>query len=502
MTPAAPAADVYHRRIGIAGSPIPRKRSTSMMNGAKTLFALGIGLALGRTVAADEPPTGSTPPPVPVTREDMKKALEASKRNVPRLPLPDPTEEEKARAEESAKLRAAEAAKAGQADRAGQAMGGGIVNNGRMRNLYLSDYGPARPGNAGGRTAQGAPGVATDSTLGYPFQTMLFWITSRGNNCTYCMGHQEVKLASAGLTDDQIAALDGDWSEFPEKERAAFAFTKKLTYEPNAIGDADIAALRRHYNDAQVTEILLAVSGFNATNRWTGALRIPQEDHRNFLKPTSEKYATAATCVAPVGASKSGGLVAPAPRRRPALETRAEVEAALEAARTRTPRLPLADESATKAALGEQAGESPPQWMRLLGVRPNSGPGRATSTLAAEAKGTLDPKTKAIVAWVSARNDRAWYALGHARGRLKALGLTDDQVFALDDPEKLESPADREVARFAGKLAVDPALVADDDIARLRKLFDDKKVAEIVHQGTQAAFFDRLTEAAGLRLEK
>src|SRR5438270_129711 len=82
------------------------------------------------------------------------------------------------------------------------------------------------------------------------------------------------------------------------------------------------------------------------------------------------------------------------------------------------------------------------------------------------------------------------------RDRLKALGFSDDAIFALDDPEKIESPSDREVAKFARTLAVDPALITDDDVARLRKLFDDKRVAEIVHQGTQAAFFDRLTEAA------
>jgi alkylhydroperoxidase family enzyme len=56
--------------------------------------------------------------------------------------------------------------------------------------------------------------------------------------------------------------------------------------------------------------------------------------------------------------------------------------------------------------------------------------------------------------------------------------------------------------KFARKITVDPALATDDDFARVRKLFDDQKVAEIVYQTTQAAFFDRLTEAAGLQLEK
>ena len=72
---------------------------------------------------------GPGPNPVPLTREDMKKALEDSKRNGPRLPLPPLTEEEKAKA--------AEAARPG---RAARGLGGGIINNGRMRSYYLSDY--------------------------------------------------------------------------------------------------------------------------------------------------------------------------------------------------------------------------------------------------------------------------------------------------------------------------------------------------------------------------
>ena len=332
---------------------------------------------------------------------------------------------------------------------------------------------------------------------------MMFWIVSRGNNCTYCMGHQESKLAAAGLTDDQIAALDGDWSEFDEPKRAAFAFAKKLTFEPHAIADADIAALREHYDDARITEIILAVAGFNSMNRWTGPLRIPQEERHVYLKPTSESFAARVTRVAPVPeGSATSGCVLPTVHRRPPLESRAEVEAALEAARRRSSRLKLADESATKGVLNGTLGEAAPaEWMRLLATLPGSAAGRVSATLAAERKGTLDPKTKAIIAWVAARNDRAWYALGHARKRLRSLGLSDDQIFALDRPDTLESPADREVVKYAAKITVNPALADDDDIARLRKLFDDKKVAEVVFQVTQAAYFDRMTEAAGLRLE-
>jgi alkylhydroperoxidase family enzyme len=453
---------------------------------------------------ADEPSKGSDPTPVPLTRKDMKQALENSKQVTPRLPIPPVTEEEKARAAEAAKAREGAEGKTGR----GSGLGSGIVNNGRMRNFYLSDYnvrpsggdGRARPGGGlgVGFSRENEPG----QSLGYPFQTQLFWIASRANNCTYCMGHQEAKLASAGLSDDEIAALDGEWLELDPAKRAAFAFTKKLTHEPHAITDADIAALREHYNDNQMTEIILAVGNFNAMNRWTGPLRITQEDRHEFLKPTSAKYASVISRVAPIAENATGsGFVAPGPKRRAPLESRAAVEEAIEAAKHRTPRLVLADASATKALLNGSAGDNPPQWMRFLAVFPRSGAWRITTHIAAQEKGTLDARTKAIIAWVAARNDRAWYALDQARRSLRTLGFSDDQIFALDQPESLESAADREVVKFATKITVNPALADDDDFARLRKLFDDKKVAEIVYQITEAAFFDRVTEAAGLAVE-
>lgn len=460
---------------------------------SRFIAAMGfVSLALPQLARADGPA------PVPLTRDDVKQALEDSKRAVPRLPLPAPTEEEKAKAVEEAKARAAAEAARGEPPRN---RGFGIVNNGRMRALYLSDYSTNGSGGPAGFSRDPDPAM----TLEAPFRTMMFWIVSRGNNCTYCLGHQESGLGSRGVAEDVIAALDGDWSEFDEAERAAFRFTKKLSFEPHAIADADIDALRKHYSDSQITEIILAVAGFNAMNRWTGPLRITQEDRHVFLKPTSAKYAGKISPIAPLAAGSSGGKgsAAPASRRRPPLESPAEVEAALQAARERTPRLKLADESAARAVLNGTIGDAAPdQWMRLLAIFPKAGPGRVASHLAAEGKGTLDARTKAIIAYVAARNDRAWYALGHAIGRLKALGFDEARIRALDDPEKLESPADREVARFARKITVDPALADDGDFERLRKLFDDKKVAEIVYQVTEAAGFDRITESAGLQLER
>ena len=89
------------------------------------------------------------------------------------------------------------------------------------------------------------------------------------------MGHQETKLTAAGLGEDRIAALDGDWSEFTEAQRAAFGFARKLTLTPQQVTASDVEGLRRYYTDAQVLEILLVTGNFNAMNRWTGAPQDP-----------------------------------------------------------------------------------------------------------------------------------------------------------------------------------------------------------------------------------
>ncbi len=427
----------------------------------------------GACLAAE--PVSETPRPVAATRPELKEQLERSKQSRPRLPLPPPTVEE---------IAAAEA-------RPGRGPMGGIINNARMRRLYL----PAEL-LGGGFSREADPTMTLDNT----FKTMFFWIVSRANNCAYCSGHQEVKLSGDGVTEETIAALDGDWSEFTEAQRSAFVFTKKLTFEPNQISEADLVPLRRHYNDLQILEIITSVAGFNAMNRWTGALAIPQEGHRVYLSPTPAKYATVRSTVAP---PTTAGLCAKPANRGP-LETPDQVNAALAACRKRTPRLPLAGETQARGVVPADwsGAEALPEWVRLLANFPKGGKAWVAQTYHAQTKGRLSPRLRAEIAWVAARNDRAWYALGHARERLKDLGLGDAEIYALDPGNASLPAAERLALGLARKLTVDPALITDADIEGLRAHYPDPEVAEIVYQVTQAAFFDRLTEAAGLRLER
>jgi alkylhydroperoxidase family enzyme len=320
------------------------------------------------------------------------------------------------------------------------------------------------------------------------------------------------------LSDDQIASLDGDWSDHPPAEQAAFAFTRRLAYEPHRVTEADLERLRKHYTDVQALEILVSVAGFAAMNRWTETLAIPAEadgsrlmragagsktEYRTFLRPTSMQYQDKPSKVAPLGPEAKAGLCRPVVAERPGLEGRAEVEAMLDACRKRTPRFPQVEEEQARALLPADWPKEPlPQWVRLLATFPKAGKVRIVSLRAAAEKGKLDARLKAQIAWIAARHDRAWYAVGYAKRRLQGLGLNDDAIYTLDGPWNGYTPAERAVFALARKVTIAPASIEDSDVLELRKHYSDHQVAEVVYHITLAAFFDRVTEVSGLRLEE
>ncbi len=451
--------------------------------------------ALALPGAAAEPPT-SDPRPIPLTRPEMKKLIEEMKVRTPRIPLPELTAEEKEKLGER-----------------------GTGYESRLRTLYLPGGNGGFGGSGGGTGGGGGAGEKDPAmSLDNAFKVELFWIVCRANNCQYCQGHQESKLLRAGLKEDDIAALDGDWSTFTAKERSAFAFARKITYEPHRFGDADIKGLKEHYTDLQIVEMLLSVAGNNAINRWKEGLGVPQSpsgggfgaakstdpvpEKHSYLTPTSDKYKDAVTKVAPLQLDEKGKPTGKTVSTRPAPEARAETEKALKAASERTPRLALADDEKTRAAMPEGFAKDAalPQWASLL-ANFASAKGRIASQIAADEKGDLKPLLKAQVSWIIARQDRAWYAADEAKARLKKLGQTDDQIYALDGDWKAFDDTDRALFTVAKKLAASPVVLTDDDAAAALKLAGAKSVVQLVSYVTIRASFDRITESAGLRLE-
>jgi hypothetical protein len=225
---------------------------------------------------------------------------------------------------------------------------------------------------------------------------------------------------------------------------------------------------------------------------------------RSFLTPTPAQYKNKLTQVAPLEKdAKTGEPDRLAVCRRPVLESRAEVEKALEACRRRTPRLPLVAEDEARTLLPDDWPKGPlPQWVRLLANFPRDGKNRIVGLRAADEKGDLKPLLKAQVSWIIARQDRAWYAVGEARRRLQEQGWTDEQIFKLDGDWTEFTPAERALFTVARKLAASPMVLTDEDVERALKAAGTRAVVQLISYTTGRAFFDRVTEVAGLRLEK
>ena len=378
-----------------------RLRTLGLDGGAALVLVL---FGAAAAVAADD-----VPRPTPVTRPAMKRLLEEMKSRRERIPLPDPTDAEKAAAAEDPTA---------------------LLYENRLRALYLP--GTELRGYLGfGGTAPKRPNASLPKvviepdpavTLDYGFKTRLFWIASRVNNCQYCLGHQESKLLAVGMSDDDLAHLDSDWSIFPENERAAFAFARKLTLDPGAITDTDIDQCLLHFTGKEILELALSVGGNNAINRWKEGIGVAQAGNggnsgwaqsgrggiHSYLTPTSDHFDAVASAVAIL--SNAGGgddLVATAsPLALPPAE---ELSAGLAAARARTSRLPLVDEPVSREILGGLAPEGAiPQWMRLLANFPVAGPRMVKAFELTAASPGLSPVDQARIAWTVARRNRAW----------------------------------------------------------------------------------------------
>jgi alkylhydroperoxidase family enzyme len=405
----------------------------------------------------------------------MKQALEALKDRTPRLPLP-------------------------------QGDGQGGVNNGRMRAAYLPEgwgAGGGRGGRGGrgdrqagrdGRRGFGRRGQDPNALLDYAFTTSMFWVVSRGNNCHYCLGHQELKLRGAGLDDDTIASLDSDWSIFDPRQQAALAFARKLTLEPQLVGDKDIAHLKTLFSDAEIIEMTYSIARFNATNRWTDGMGIPQdrsfgEEDSTLVTPTSEKFTSTTSIVTPSTRAD-----------RPGPPFVLEAMQQVEACRNRAARVELPSAEKAEAVLSSVLGQREPRnWERAMAQLGESGAMQAATLNTIMSDEHLTPRLKAELFLICAANNRAWYALGHAACRLHGMGATHEEMAALLDAE----PEGKAAAayRLATKSTVTPHLITDADIAAVREQFSDAETAQIMQVICMANMFDRFTEALGLPLE-
>lgn len=104
----------------------------------------------------------------------------------------------------------------------------------------------------------------TNPTVPPYLRLMMFHIMSLSSGCLYCQAHSATFLGElAGeVPEDKIDALwDYETSpHFTDAERVALRFAQAAGCVPNAVTDEDFAALRRHYSEEQIVEMVAGLA--------------------------------------------------------------------------------------------------------------------------------------------------------------------------------------------------------------------------------------------------
>jgi alkylhydroperoxidase family enzyme len=93
------------------------------------------------------------------------------------------------------------------------------------------------------------------------------------------MGHVVMTSELAGVPEHAVLSIEAD----PDPVReAVFAFARKVTLEPASVRRGDVDALRPHFTDAQIVELVLAICRYNTMNRLADAFGVPLEKENVF----------------------------------------------------------------------------------------------------------------------------------------------------------------------------------------------------------------------------
>jgi uncharacterized peroxidase-related enzyme len=128
------------------------------------------------------------------------------------------------------------------------------------------------------------------STIDPQLRNLVAQMASRAAGCGYCMAHTAYTAGRTGIPAEKEDTL---WEYetspfFSNAERAALKVAQGAAQVPNAVTDADFAALKKHYSDEQIVDIVAVIALFGFLNRFNDTMATeieasPLEVGRRFL---------------------------------------------------------------------------------------------------------------------------------------------------------------------------------------------------------------------------
>ena len=99
-------------------------------------------------------------------------------------------------------------------------------------------------------------------------------VASAANGCHYCQAHTSHSAHNLGVSKEKVEAVFEFESSslFSDSERAALRLAWHAALQPNKASDSDFAALKQHYSDRDVVEIVSVIALFGFLNRWSDTM--------------------------------------------------------------------------------------------------------------------------------------------------------------------------------------------------------------------------------------
>jgi hypothetical protein len=116
--------------------------------------------------------------------------------------------------------------------------------------------------------------------------------------------------------------------------------------------------------------------------------------------------------------------------------------------------------------------------------------------------GDLEPKFRAALRWVVARENRSAYGQAVAEADLRRAGGDPEKLRHISDPKGGWTDSDRSAFAFARKMALAAHSATDAEVKHLSESFGEKRLVAIVLQIAYGNFMDRLTTLLGLPVEE
>jgi alkylhydroperoxidase family enzyme len=119
-----------------------------------------------------------------------------------------------------------------------------------------------------------------DGDVDLGFMRLVAHFASRAAGCQYCEAHSLVAANIHGIEQDKIDAI-WEYRESPlytDAERVALDYALAAGSVPNAVTPELMAAMRVHWSETQIVQILGAVCLYGFLNRWNDSMATDLEE--------------------------------------------------------------------------------------------------------------------------------------------------------------------------------------------------------------------------------